>query len=81
MARKSEGPPERYLRAFGRRLRDARIRAGYKSYAALADRLGIGPEAVRSYEAGEKNAKIDTLARISIELDVSLDYLILGKRP
>lgn len=64
---------------FGRRLRGARKDAGYNSYAEFAAAVDLEAETYRLYETGQREPAFHVLAAISKKLDVSLDYLILGK--
>lgn len=77
-----EAPPKT---PFGARLRD--IRKGYgtlhkrqSKYTAkdFAGELGIEDETYRSYERGETQPPIETLAKIKHVTKASLDWLICG---
>ena len=68
-------------RAFGRRLKLARLRTQWKSAASFAVELGLKDETYRCYERGESEPSLLTLAQIAIKLNASLDHLILGDLP
>lgn len=66
---------------FGKRLELARLRK-YSSASAFARALGIEvAETYRCYERGDSEPNLATLAAIALDLDVSLDHLILGDVP
>ena len=48
--------------------------------APLAMKLNISDRHLRRIEAGEKGPSIDILIEIAALLDVSLDYIIMGKK-
>lgn len=48
--------------------------------AQLAMKLNISDRHLRRIEAGEKGPSIDILIEIATMLDVSLDYIIMGKQ-
>jgi transcriptional regulator with XRE-family HTH domain len=58
-------------RAFGRALRDLRIRAGF-TQQELADRVGIGVAYVSRLENGHRGARWHTVMRLLRSLDVTL---------
>ena len=45
----------------------------------LAERAGITPQTVSAAELGKKALRPENIVRISTVLDVSTDYLLLGK--
>lgn len=72
--------PDRLLREFGRRLARLRKEAGL-SQAQLAEQCGLrGQATVSELETGKWWPVTDTLIRLAHELDVSLDYLVLGRK-
>ena len=66
-------------RLFAERLRAARITRGFEHQKDLADKLGIEHERYRMWERGDREPDITYLVRISEELKISLDWLLLGK--
>jgi transcriptional regulator with XRE-family HTH domain len=66
------------LRRFGRRLRSARITAGYDSAEDFADDIGIEAPAYRKYERGESQPRIDTLEDIVRLLGCDCGWLLFG---
>lgn len=69
----------RLMRAFGMRLRAARITAGYVSAADFSSDLGIDEYRYRKYERGESVPPLDVLESISKITGRSLDFLLLGR--
>lgn len=47
----------------------------------LAVTLGIGDRHLRKIESGEKGPSIEILVELSKLFNVSLDYIIVGRRP
>lgn len=69
------------MRDFGRRLRAARITAGYDHASEMAKDLGVEPPAYRKYERGQSVPPLDVLAMIHDITGRSLDWLLLGEMP
>jgi transcriptional regulator with XRE-family HTH domain len=72
-------PGTRYqaiLRTFGKRLKAARIRAGYSSAQSFAHVLGLEPPAYRKYERGAAEPNFETLTRICELLHVTPNDLL-----
>lgn len=69
------------MREFGKRLRAARISAGYESAEEMAADVGAEPHRYRKYERGEAFPPLDILQLLAEQTDKSLDFLILGKLP
>ena len=63
------------LTLLGNRIRIAREKKGI-TQEELAERVNISPSHISVIERGVKTARIDTVARIANELDVSADYLL-----
>lgn len=61
---------------FGRRLKVARVSAGYDQQKIVADELGIDRTRYTKYEIGDNFPPLDVLANICKLLDVSADYLL-----
>ena len=70
---------DRLMHAFGRRLRAARITAGYEEATDFASDLGLEPPRYRKYERGESMPPLDVLAAIVRTTGRSLDWLMLGQ--
>lgn len=49
---------------FGKRLKDARIAAGYRSAQKAAETLGLEPATYRTYERGSSLPNLEVLTRI-----------------
>ncbi len=62
----------------GNRIKEARKASGL-TQAQLSAQLNIRSESLSAIENGRRSASIDLLIDISQLLDVTLDYLILGK--
>lgn len=75
---KRPAPPERI--AFAKRLRDARERK-HEYASGMADAMGIERERYRMWERGDREPDIVHFIKIAKELNVSLDYLIIGRLP
>lgn len=71
--------------AFAKRLRHARVEAGYKSAAALARALGINVHTYRRYEnldpAENRAFPPHIMPLLCALLRTTADYLILGETP
>lgn len=63
----------------GNRIRRLRKDQGM-TQAQLAAKLNIGDRHLRKIEVGAKGPSIDILIEIATLLDVSLDYIIMGKQ-
>lgn len=66
------------LKQIGKRIYDRRkqLRLTQEELAELAD---ITPQTVSTAELGKKAMRADTIIRICIALQISTDYLLLGK--
>lgn len=64
------------MRTFGKRLKTAREKAGYKSAQSFANVLGLEPPAYRKYERGASEPNFETLVRICELLSVNTDFLL-----
>lgn len=62
-----------------RRIRELRVEAGC-TQEFVADHIGISLDGYRKLERGVNGAKIDTLVAIAELYDVSLDYLVYGRK-
>lgn len=65
--------------AIGERLRDAMRRAGIATRAELEHRSGVQDRQLRRYLAGQHVPKVQALMSLSGVLDVSIDWLLLGR--
>lgn len=61
---------------FGRRLKTARVEAGYDQQKIIADELGIERTRYLKYEHGDCFPPLNVLADICKTLNVSADYLL-----
>ncbi|MGI6175078.1 MAG: helix-turn-helix domain-containing protein [Christensenellales bacterium] len=59
----------------GKRIRGYRHKAGI-SQDELAERADLHPTYIGQLERGEKNATIETIAKIAVSLDISLEQLL-----
>lgn len=66
------------MSGFGRRLSAARLTAGFEVAADCARTMGIDVNRYRTYERGERVPPLDVLELIRQNLNVSLDWLLLG---
>lgn len=66
--------------AMGRRIRGYRKQRGI-TQAALADSVGISTSFIGHIERGTRITSLETLVRLSKELEASLDQLVLGADP
>lgn len=64
--------------AMGRRLKAARLTAGFEAAEDLADAIGQHPAAYRKYERGESVPPLDILEMIRERLEISVDWLFYG---
>ena len=67
------------MRAFGKRLRAARIMSRYETGKDFGLELGMNEPAYRKYERGLSVPPLDKLALIAEITGASLDFLLLGK--
>lgn len=63
----------------GRRIQTMRNSMGL-TQEQLAERLNIATSTLGNIERGSKGISMDLAVEISIVLDVSLDYLVLGRK-
>lgn len=70
---------DRLLQQFGRRLRAARLTAGYEEASDFAHDLGIEAPRYRKYERGQSFPPLDVLHDINRITGRSLDWLLLGQ--
>lgn len=67
-----------YLQQIGKRILDWRKQLRI-TQEELAERAGITPQTISSAELGKKALRPENIIRISSALDISTDYLLLGK--
>lgn len=72
---------DRLMHQFGRRLRAARITAGYEEATDFAEDLGIEAPRYRKYERGESLCPLDVLQDIIRLTGRTSDWLLLGQMP
>ncbi|MBR1822226.1 MAG: helix-turn-helix transcriptional regulator [Clostridia bacterium] len=65
--------------AIGERIRSRRLELNL-TQEQLSERVGISSSFVGHLERGEKIPSVSTLYRICASMDISLDYLVLGKK-
>ena len=66
-------------RAMGRRVRECRSERGM-TQEMLAEKAGISTSFVGHIERGEKQASVDTVVALAQCLNVSLDFLLMGRK-
>ena len=66
------------MKQSGARIQQLRIQAGY-TQSELALKLNINRSFLSHIESGEKGCSVDLLVQLSKVLNVSLDFLVLGK--
>ena len=62
----------------GARLREARNKAGFKTSASFAEKLGINKPTYSNHENGNRAISIETLMQYAEYLKVSWEYLATG---
>lgn len=60
---------------FQHRLKEARESAGFRSQQALASAFGVAQSTVGGWEAGKREPDLETLKRLAVFLNVSLDWI------
>lgn len=70
---------EAFNKAFGKRLRETRKRAG-KRAEAVAEAAGISPQFLSDVERGKKGVSNYNLANLALALHVTTDYLLFGRK-
>ncbi len=71
---------QRYFKALGARLAEARKRAGM-TQLELAEALGIAQQTLAHYETGRSRIQVDILIPMADLLRVSLDEVLTGRTP
>lgn len=66
------------LISIGRRIRDRRKHQGY-TQEQLAEMMDVSVQMISNLERGNKAIRIDNLINLSRILDVSTDYILMGK--
>ena len=64
-------------RAIGSRVRELRLQHKM-TQEYLAELVDISPSFIGHIERGEKKPSLETMSRLTMVLDTSMDYLILG---
>lgn len=62
----------------GKRIQELR-KSRRMTQAQLAETLNISLDYLRKVEGGQRGCSVDLLIALSVEFDVSLDFLVLGK--
>ncbi|MCY9187193.1 helix-turn-helix transcriptional regulator [Bacillus sp. FSL R5-0560] len=60
----------------GQRLKESRLKAGYKSQTEAAKQLGITSQVLSNYEGGRRDPDTQTLKALAELYNVSADYLL-----
>jgi len=68
------------MKECGKRIQQLRLRHGY-TQDELARELHVNRSLLSYVESGKKGLSVDLLVQLSVLLDASLDYIILGKLP
>lgn len=63
----------------GKRVRESRDKKGYKQ-ESLAKQLNVSTSYIGKIETGKNTPSIDLLVEMASLFEVSLDYLVLGKK-
>jgi len=66
-------------KAIGQRIKQERIKMGLTQFQ-LAEKVDISPQYEGKIERGEKQFSFETIAKLSIALNTSLDYLVFGHK-
>ncbi len=74
----ADQPKNRALLLFGLRLKDVRIQFGF-SLEELSKRLGVSAAHLCNLECGRREPSFSLLVQIAEDLNLSLDYLVLGR--
>lgn len=69
-----------HVETVGLRLLAVRNKAGF-SQAKMASVLLISDQAYKNYELGKRELPLNVAAKVCIEFDVSLDWLVFNERP
>lgn len=70
------GIPEKQLKIFGKRLKNARKKAGIKTQELFADMVGVHLKTVRNWEQGIYAPDLANLVFVCDLLDCSMDYIL-----
>ncbi|WP_349909116.1 helix-turn-helix transcriptional regulator [Bacillus sp. hwrm1] len=62
--------------SLGERLKEARLKAGYKTQTEAAQKLKMRPQVLSNYEGGRRDPDTQTLKALAELYNVSADYLI-----
>lgn len=66
------------LKEIGKRIQNRRKQLGF-TQEHLADEMNVSVQMVSNLERGNKSIRIDNLLRLCQILDVSTDYILMGK--
>ena len=66
------------LKEIGKRIQNRRKQLGF-TQEQLADGINVSVQMVSNLERGNKSIRIDNLLRLCQILDVSTDYILMGK--
>ncbi len=65
----------------GRRLRQARLAAGFKTARAFAETCHLAQSTYSQYETGKRAFNADILTWLCIELQMDAHWLLFGREP
>lgn len=71
---------QKLLKGFAERLKAARMSSHFETATEFAVRLDIAPATYRKYERGGACPTIETLEKISVITNQTLDWLLLGRK-
>lgn len=74
----AQKPLNQNLLLFGLRLKDVRVQFGF-SLEELAKRLGVSATHLCNLERGRREPSFSLLVLIAEDMNLSLDYLVLGR--
>lgn len=72
---------DKIMKTFGKRLRSARERGGFKSAQGFSEILGVEPHTYRKYERGQSEPNFEILVRICELLHVDTNTLLPVEQP
>ena len=76
LSRMTTSRHDQIMKTFAKRLKAARIRAGYTSAQRFAGVLGVEPHSYRKYERGTAEPRFEILVRMCEMLDIETSELL-----
>jgi transcriptional regulator with XRE-family HTH domain len=64
----------------GKRIREAREGAGYKSAQSFSQALDVGYRTIQRWESGQITPSVEKLMRVGLLTGTSVDYLMTGRK-